>query len=324
MSIAIQSAGFLTTIQDLGRFGYEKFGVSSSGPMDRFALRAANLLVGNDKSAAGLEFGIADLDLTVGDDCLIAVTGAGYDLFVNGQRMPLWMSIFVRRGTQVHARKVSGGNWGYLAVSCGIAVQKLMGSRSTYLKGKFGGLDGAPLQDGDVLPICPQPDAFHGFSGRMLPQKYQPDYHESPTLAVVSGPQDECFTEKGMETFLNQTYRVSATSDRMGYRLEGQPVEHLSGADILSDGMCFGSVQVPASGQPIIMMSEHPTTGGYAKIATVVNADLPVLAQCTPGVSQVSFRTTTVEEAQQRYRSLIAGMENFLQQLEEDDLNYIE
>jgi antagonist of KipI len=324
MSIWIQSAGFLTSIQDAGRFGYEKFGVPCSGPMDRFALHAANLLVGNSQFAAGLEFGISDVSLVCGESCLIAVTGAGYSLMIDGRPMPLWMAILARCGTRLSLRKIDGGNWGYLAVSGGIATPAVMGSRATYLRGKIGGLHGTPLQDGDVLPLCPQPGSFLGMAGKSLPSGCRPAYSATPTLEVIPGPQDEYFTATGIDTFYNNTYQISPTSDRMGFRLEGPKIEHTQGADILSDGMAFGSVQVPASGQPIVMMSEHPTTGGYTKIATVVSADLPVLAQCMPGESQVRFQRTTVEQAQARYRLQIYDLEHNCQEKEEESLAYIE
>ena len=303
MSILVKEAGFLSTIQDAGRFGYEKFGVPSSGPMDRFALQAANLLVGNRQEEAGLEVGLTDFALVTGDDCLLAAAGAGYQLVINGREMPLWMSIFVRRGSLVRLQKVPGGAWGYLAVSGGINTRPVMGSRATYLKGSLGGANGLPLTDGMLLPTYPQPGAFHELAGRSLPPEARPAYSEAPTIDVIPGPQEDRFTAQGIETFYSSSYRVSRTSDRMGYRLEGPAVEHNAGADILSDGMCFGSVQVPASGQPIVMMSEHPTTGGYTKIATVVSVDLPVLAQCAPGVGQVRFAVTTVEAAQARLRA---------------------
>lgn len=323
MSILVHTAGFLTSIQDSGRFGYEKFGIPCSGPMDRLALHAANLLVGNPQNAAGLEFGINGPTLVTGDDCLIAVTGAGFSLAVNGRRIPLWTSVFVRRGDYIELTRSGSGNWGCLAVSGGIASPVLMGSRSTYLKGKIGGLSGSTLKNGDLLPLYPQYDSIYTLAGRSVPPEYRPAYHPLPTIHVVMGPQDDRFTAAGLEAFCSSLYHISPTSDRMGYRLEGPKVEHTCGADMLSDGMCFGSVQVPASGQPIVMMSEHPTTGGYTKIATVISADLPILAQCTPGVDDVRFAPVSVEEAQQRFRKLIGGLAIGIRQTEDNDSDYI-
>ena len=322
MSVLIQYAGFLTSIQDAGRFGYEKFGVPCSGPMDRFAFRAANLLAGNPPDAAGLEFGITGPCVVFGDDRLIAATGAGFSMTVNGRPMPFWMAIFVRRGTVVEFSRTGDGNWGYLAIAGGLATPVLMGSRSTYLKGKIGGLNGTPLQDGDVLPLFPQSAPVHELAGRMIPPEFRPDYRPNPTIEVIPGPQDERFTPAGLEQFYSSVYRVSATSDRMGYRLEGPAVEHTTGADMLSDGMSFGSIQVPASGQPIVMMSEHPTTGGYTKIATVVSADLPLLAQLTPGADRLRFKAVSVAAAQQRYREMIQRLDVCAAEIEEEALYY--
>lgn len=312
MTILVKSAGFLTSVQDAGRFGYEKFGIACTGPMDRFALYAANRLVGNDAFAAGLEFGVVGPVLVMGDDCVIAAAGAGFSLFINRRPRPLWMSVRARRGDVLTFTRSEPGSWGYLAVSGGIDSPVLMGSRATYLKGKIGGFDGAALKNGALLPLHPQPEAAYLNAGRHIPPHILPEYQPDPVIHVVPGPQDDRFTAAGLGTFFSSPYQISPTADRMGYRLEGAKIEHTRGADMLSDGMAFGSIQVPASGQPIVMMSEHPTTGGYTKIATVISADLPVLAQCRPGVDTVRFAAVTVEEAQQRYRQLMRNLERHL------------
>jgi len=324
MAILVQDPGFLCSVQDEGRFGYEKFGVPASGPMDHFALRAANLLVENPRGAACIEFGVEGPRFSFGEDCLVAVTGAGFNLFVQAQPMPLWMAIVVRRGWEVQLEKVPGGNWGYLAVSGGITTQEVMGSRATYLRAGFGGYHGRLLQAGDAIPTGRPPYSFIGLAGRQVLPAVRPAYSQAPVLEVVLGPQEECFPPEGVHTFLSQPYQVSITSDRMGYRLEGAAIPHRDGADILSDGMMFGSVQVPASGQPIVMMSEHPTTGGYTKIATLVSADLPLLAQCIPGKSEVHFKLTSVPAAQEKYRTLFHDLEEKLEEPVDVDLAYIE
>ena len=323
MTILVHSAGFITSVQDAGHFHYEKFGIPCTGPMDRFALYAANRLVGNDAGAAGLEFGVMGPVLVMGDDCVIAATGGGFTLLINRQPMPLWMSIRVRRGDTLSFSRTEPGNWGYLAISGGIDSPVLMGSHATYLKGKIGGYGGAALKNGVLLPLYVQPETAYLLAGRFIPPHIRPCYQSDPVIHVVPGPQEDRFTAAGLETFFSSPYRISPTSDRMGYRLEGPQVEHTRGADMLSDGMAFGSIQVPASGQPIVMMSEHPTTGGYTKIATVISADLPVLAQCIPGSDTIRFTAVTVEEAQQRYRSLMGNLERCLAveaYLETDDL----
>jgi antagonist of KipI len=323
MVIKVHTSGFLTTVQDIGRSGYEKFGVPTSGPMDRYALQAANLLVSNPLSAAGLEIGVDGPVLSFDEDCLVAVTGVGFEFSVEGRRMPLWTAVFIRRGSYARIKRTSNGNWAYLAVSGGIKTESVLGSRSTYIKGGFGGHRGAPLNPGDTLPTEAQVSSYFGIAGREIPEGKRPAYNASPEIEVILGPQEHCFTEKGIQTFLSSTYVVTVKSDRMGYRLEGPKIDHQNDADILSDGMLFGSVQVPASGQPIVMMSEHPTTGGYTKIATVVSADLPILAQCEPGISQVRFKETTVDAAQRRYRRMLAWLDEDTLETEEDALRFI-
>ena len=174
----------------------------------------------------------------------------------------------MRRGSLLQVRKSGSGSWAYMAVSAGLKVEPVLDSAATYLKGKFGGLEGRPLQANQTLFCGPQAYSYMGLAGREIPEQVRPAYSENPAIEVILGPQEDCFTQIGLQTFLGSQYLLSATCDRMGYRLEGPAIEHLEGADMLSDGMLFGSVQVPASGQPIVMMSEHPTTGGYTKIAT--------------------------------------------------------
>ncbi|MBM4422057.1 MAG: biotin-dependent carboxyltransferase family protein [Chloroflexi bacterium] len=306
--LTIIDPGPLTTIQDLGRFGFARFGVPVSGAMDMFALRAANLLVGNEANAAGLEVGIGDLMLEATDDCVLAAAGAGYDLFVNGRLMPLWMSILCRRGSVIEMRKSPGGCWGYVAVAGGIVCEPVLGSRATFVRGALGGLNGGPLRGGDTLPVGAPSQSPWQLAGREIPEMILPKYGEAITVDVIIGPQAERFADEGLRVFLSSEYAVSATSDRMGYRLQGATIAHRSGADIVSDGMVRGSAQVPASGEPMVMMADGPTTGGYPKIATVVSADFPALAQCAPGAGRVGFRATTVEAAQARYRAMMNGL----------------
>jgi len=308
MSLQAIDPGPFTTIQDLGRLGYGRFGVPTSGAMDSFALWAANLLVGNEEGAAGLEIGIGDATLVATDDCVIAVAGAGYDLCVHGHPMPSWMSILCRRGWTLELRKRPGGCWAYVAAAGGIQCPLVLGSRATYVRGSFGGLNGQALRGGDILPVGVPSHSLWRLAGREIPEANRPAYSESATVEVIMGPQADRFTEEGLHTFLSNEYGVSATSDRMGYRMHGAAIEHRSTADIVSDGMVRGSVQVPAGGEPMVIMADGPTTGGYPKIATVVSADLPLLAQCTPGVGRVRFCETTVGAAQARYRAMMKAL----------------
>jgi antagonist of KipI len=253
---------------------------------------------------------------------VIAVTGAGFSLLVQGEMAPLWTSRIVRRGWRIQLVREGYGSWSYLAISGGIAVEPVLGSRATYLRGGFGGMAGMALKAGDRIPTGRPPYGLGEIAGKEIPRIFRPDYVDSPCLDVILGPQDDRFTTGGLNTFLESEYLLSLTSDRMGYRLEGPAVQHSAGADILSDGMVFGSVQIPPNGQPIIMMSECPTTGGYTKIATLASVDLPLLAQATPGSSRVHFRCTTVEAAQARLRDLFAGLEKAKINEEEDWMGF--
>jgi len=299
----------LTTVQDLGRYGYERYGVPVSGAMDQFALRAANLLVGNPPHAAALEITLAGPTLRATDKCLIAVTGADLSLRVNDWEMPPWMAIFVRQGWTITFGDRKSGCRAYLAVAGGIDVMPIMGSRSTYLSGGFGGVEGRALRQGDVIPVGVVPFHLPERAGRSFPSNLVPDYSDAPEIHVVLGPQDDYFTDEGMATFLSGEYQVGPTSDRMGYRLQGPEIAHKGRADVISDGIPLGAVQVPADRQPIVMMADRQTTGGYPKIATVISADIPLLAQCLPGQSTVRFEAIGVEEAQSRYRRMMKALE---------------
>lgn len=300
--------GFMTSIQDCGRKGYERFGVPASGAMDWYALQAANHLVGNSPEAAGLEFTLEGPALLALDDCLVASAGRGFCLWVQGKQVGLWMAALVRRGEQIYFTSEGSGGWGYLAIYGGLAVEPVLKSRSTYLKGGLGGLEGRLLQAGDLLPVAKVREIDFSFAGRRLSPACRPDYQDHVWVQVIMGPQATHFTQQGIETFISSEYAVSVASDRMGYRLQGPPVEHAGSADLLSEAIVFGSVQVPADGQPMAMMADRPTTGGYPKIATVVRISLPLLAQCPPGIGKVCFQVISVAEAQTAYRKMVRDL----------------
>ena len=302
--------GFLTTVQDLGRAGYARLGVPGSGAMDRVALMAANALVGNPPGAAGLECALLGPALQADADCLAAAAGRGIELEVGGRRLPAWMAAWVRPGEMVALRATDEAAWGYLAVSGGIDVPPVMGSRSTYLRGGFGGLEGRALRAGDWLAVgqAGAPVDPYERAGLELAEELRPPYSDHPLIDVVLGPQAEAFSQAGLEAFLEGEYALTPACDRMGYRLEGPPIARRGGADLLSEGIALGSVQVPGDGQPIVLMADRQTAGGYPKIAVVTGASLPLLAQCSPGRGRVRFRAVTVEEAQQKWRSLWASL----------------
>jgi antagonist of KipI len=289
--------------------------------MDAFAFRAANRLVDNRANDAAIEIGAGDIVFQALQDCVIAVTGTGYALSIYIWDFPLWSSFFVRAGWEIRLSKTDTGMWAYLAVMGGIQTPPILDSRSTNLRGHFGGLDGRTLQAGDVLRTTPL-HLVHEFTPRTFSEDARPSYNDFPTINVILGPQTKNFSDESIATFMSQEYMVSRTSDRMGYRLEGPQLTHLNKTELISEGMTFGSIQVPASGQPIVMMADCPTTGGYSKIGTVISADLPLLAQCLPNRSKIRFQKTTVAKAQKRYRELMNGIEKSIIPLEENDAWY--
>jgi antagonist of KipI len=296
--------GPLTTVQDLGRAGMERFGVPAAGAMDWFALRAANRLVGNPPGAAVLEFAFQGPRLAADRDCLVCVTGGGFHLRIGGRDLPGWTAVLLRAGEEILIPGDSSGSWGYFSVSGGLAVQAVLGSASTYLRGGFGGLEGRALRAGDCMYSREEGSNRSELAGSRLTQAMIPKFAQEIEARVISGPQKDWFADAGMEVFTSSLYHLSASSDRMGYRLTGEPIPRRKG-DLLSEGMVFGSIQVPPDGQPIVMMADRPATGGYPKIATVIRADLPKLAQLRPGEGRVRFRVATVAEAQAAYRKMV-------------------
>ena len=287
--------GLLTTVQDTGRYGYQRYGVPVSGAMDMFALRVANLLVGNDGSAAGLEMTVLGPRIKFLTRVSIAVTGGDLDPYLDDEPLALWRSKIVSKDSVLRFQGARDGVRSYLAVSGGVDVPIVMGSRATYLKGAFGGLEGRALRAADVLRAMPA-ETDVGLVERSLPRGVvAPSYGHQHEIRVVLGPQEKAFTADGIATFLGSEYSVSINSDRMGYRLDGPSVEHISGADLVSDGTSLGAVQVPGDGSPIILLADRGTTGGYTKIATVISTDVDRLAQAMPG-DKVRFKSVTVEE----------------------------
>ncbi|MCI2049138.1 MAG: biotin-dependent carboxyltransferase family protein [Lachnospiraceae bacterium] len=304
MNIEVIRSGPLTTVQDRGRFGYLRSGLGPSGPMDRDAFEEAARAVGNENGEAGLEMTLFGATLKFGGPCTFVVTGADMGAKLDGTPVQRGVPVTAFAGQTLACGFAADGCRGYFAVRGGIDVPVVMNSRSTNLKCRLGGLDGRSLKDGDVLRVPDQAASGEQVSaGSTVASETgkQPVYGHSVTVRVIRGPQDDYFTAAGMATFLSSSYKVSVQSDRMGIRLEGPMIESRGGTDIVSDGIAFGSVQVPAGGQPIILMADRQTTGGYAKIATVVTADLPLLAQRKPG-DEVHFTEVTVEEIQKEIR----------------------
>jgi len=288
----------LATFQDAGRRGWQSYGVSVSGPMDWFAYRAANSLLKNNSDAVVVEIGLGEIMLQALRNTTLAVTGAGFEVQNYLWTFPLWTSFYVRAGWYVQIKKISGGNWAYLAIAGGFESEAILGSKSTYLRGGLG----KAIQAGDVLKAGRPAAELGKLAARDFPVAKYLNYSQSPVIEIIPGPQVDRFSNEGIQTFYQSDYTLSSSFDRMGYRLDGKPITHSGSADLISEGMTMGSIQVPASGQPIVMMADSPTTGGYPKIANVIHADLPLLAQCEAGTSKIRFKETSVEKAQEKYK----------------------
>jgi len=297
----------LLTVQDSGRKGYRKLGVPVSGFMDEYSARIANYLVGNPGNAPLLEFLLAGPAIEFNASSVFAVAG-DVEVRLNGVPIEPWASYWAKRGDILEVGTLKTGLYGYIAFAGGIKCERLLGSCSTYGKANLG----RPLKAGDRLSLGHA--ILTDREGRYLPPELRPDYSgDEREIRVIPGPDLEHFSEKGIETFLSEAYTVTPESDRMGYRLEGEPIEHSSkGAGIVTSPLVPGSVQVPPNGKPIVMMRDAQTTGGYAKIATVIGADLHLLAQRRPG-TKVRFRAVDVEGA----REILLGHEKTLKAIEE-------
>ena len=295
MSMEILRPGLISTIQDLGRFGYQASGFAPTGACDSLSMRRANALVGNDPGEAVLEMMLLGITAKFRTACVIALTGADMTPKINGFAVENGAAIRVSAGDTLELSGTRGGMCCYLAVSGGFDVPLAMGSRSTGMRFAVGGYNGRRLAAGDVLKLrAPVPD-LPNFQCRRLTA--MPVFSKHVLLRAVAGPQDYMFSESEIKSFFSRPYSVTNATDRMGIRLEGEPIIPKTTRDIISDGTAFGAIQVPSGGQPIILMADRQTTGGYAKIATVITADLPRAAQMTPG-SSVRFMRVTIDQAQ--------------------------
>lgn len=298
MILEVQTPGLLTTVQDLGRWGYQGKGMPVAGAMDPQALQIGNILVGNDPQEAALEITAMGPKLIVAEgEGLIALVGAELGFNINGVGAPMWQSIKVKAGDEISVASPKGrGCRAYLCLSGGIDVPVVMGSKSTYLRAKVGGLEGRPLKAQDKLSTGPLKPLTWQTADFQCPEHLRPDRSEDSPLRVVLGPQDDAFTEKGIRSFLESEYTITNEADRMGYRLEGPVIEHKSGADIISDAIPLGAIQVPGHGKPICMLADRQTTGGYTKIAVLCTPDIANLAQRMPG-ERVRFKSITLKES---------------------------
>lgn len=300
MDITILDGGLLTTIQDKGRTGFQQYGMPVSGVMDDYSMRVGNLLVGNEPYEAVLETTILGPTVQFNVTTMIALTGANMKPQINTKSVPMWRSILVNIGDVLTFAGLISGCRSYIALAGGIGIEAVMGSKSTYVRGAIGGLHGGKLQTGDEFDLGFQNKDLGQLPLKRIPQKYLPIYANACEVSVVLGPQDDCFTQVAIRTFLESEYDVTNEADRMGYRLAGPKIEHTQSADIISDGIALGSIQVPGHGMPIIMMADRQTTGGYTKIGTVISSDLAILAQLKPG-DKVRFKQVSIATSHELY-----------------------
>ncbi len=298
--------GLFTTVQDIGRHGYLKYGVPISGAMDQFSLTMANLLVANNENAACLETTLIGPELQALAEVQIAITGGNCTSKINNHTVSLWQTLTMREGDVLSFGRMESGCRAYIAVRGGIDVPLVLGSRSTYARGGFGGNCGRQLKAGDVINGF---DAKPLLDEHRLPKELVPRFSGYFKANVILGPQARMFTEKGIETLLSSPYRVTLEADRMGYRLEGSTIEHRGKADIVSDALLPGAIQVPKNGKPILIMKDAQTTGGYPKIAVVVAFDLSILGQAKPD-DKIEFSKTTISQAHEKSLQLRRSLDD--------------
>lgn len=291
--LKIEKAGLSSTIQDLGRYGYQSKGVSVSGAMDQLAMKLANILVGNPQNTACIEMTMKGDRITFSKDTTIAICGADFDFEINGKSINTNESIPILSGDELTSGYGKGGMRAYLSIKGGLKIDEVLGSKSTSVREKLGGHLGRALKNGDCLSYVSS-NAY--LKQRRVPDEITNLIYKQRAVRFIYSAEMERFTEEGVKIFETETYSVTNHSNRMGYRLEGPTIETKSGSDMISGAVNFGSIQVPGSGQPIVMMADRQTVGGYVKIGQVIQTDLPYLSQKMPGM-KVTFENVTVEEA---------------------------
>ena len=307
-ALRVLSPGLMTTLQDLGRPGFQRLGIPVSGALDPISLRAANMIVGNPVATAALEIAYQGPMLAVeADSVRVALVGGGAALDIldesgAAERVPPLQSVRLQRGQRLRIGALAGGAVAYLAVEGGFAVEPMLGSRSTYVRAGIGGFGGRAIVAGDALPLSSDDAAER--EERMLPSL---DLSAPARFRVVLGPQDDYFTDAAIRTLLEATYTVTQATDRMGMRLDGPLLEHAKGFNIVSDGIAPGAIQVPGNGLPIVLLADRQTTGGYPKVAAVISADLAALGRLMPG-AKVAFEAVSIDSAEAARRQMAADI----------------
>lgn len=294
--------GLLTTIQDLGRQSYQSFGISASGAMDCLSLKLANIIVGNPLNYAALEITLVGPELSFKGEGIIAITGADLSPTLNGKHLQMWRAVHIQDGDLLKFGVPKSGCRSYLAVLGGLNVPEILGSKSTFIRGAYGGMEGRALQKNDEIPIGPiDSNWIKEVKNRGIPDFYILNIFNNESIRFVWGPHDKEFREESKTQFVSSSYQVTNQSDRMGYRLEGETLLHKKSADILSEFVAPGTIQVPANGKPIILMADCQMSGGYMKIGMVIGADLPLVAQKKPG-NFIKFQPVSIQEAQEEWK----------------------
>jgi antagonist of KipI len=303
-TIQVEAAGLLTTVQDLGRTGYGSLGVSASGAADPIAVRLGNRLVGNPENAAALEMTLLGGTFTFSERMVIALTGSDFGATLDGHAVPLWTSFAVAAGQKLQVGSTRTGARSYLCVQGGIVVKMFLGSASTHLMSGLGGLGGRPLRKGDVLTVGP---ALATFSHKRVAGDVLEQIALRKTLRVTDGPQCDWFSVSAQNLFLTTGYRVTEEANRMGLRLQGEPLPDNSYGPMITEGVPLGAIQIPSGGQPIILFVEQQTTGGYPKIANIISADLAGVGQLRPR-DEVRFERVAMNDA----RNALVKLEKLL------------
>jgi antagonist of KipI len=319
MNILVRSAGFLTSVQDLGRTGFRQFGVSLGGALDGHALRVANALVGNDEAAAGLEATLGTLRLRFEDDRLVAWCGGSFSVRLGNEKLPPGHAGFVGKDDELTMSAPNSGGRAWFAISGGIDVPLVLASRSTDLRGNFGGYNGRALRDGDALQLgesLPLPEGEGKGEGQArkglnfgtrrvsewsAPTNWSTVLDENVVLRFIRGTDWDRFTPESQRSLIGSAFTVTPDSDRMGARLDGPELARIQPGDLLSEAVAPGTLQVPPNGQPILLLGDCQTIGGYPKIAHVITVDLPIAAQLWPGET-VRFEEVSLGEAQRLLR----------------------
>ncbi|WP_419726721.1 biotin-dependent carboxyltransferase family protein [Terrisporobacter petrolearius] len=312
MGIEILQSGLYTSVQDFGRIGYQDAGFSVCGAMDKKSLAIGNILVDNQEDEAGLEITLIGPKMKFTEENFIAITGGDLNPKINGENISMYKALFVKKDDILSFENAQTGARAYIAFCGGLKIDKVMGSKSTNVKCSLGGYKGRTLKEGDFIKFSSSKVYLENYLSRKLDFKLEKE--KEVVVRVILGPQDDAFTQKGIYTFLNEKYEVTKEFDRMGCRLDGPIIEHETWADIISDGIVLGSIQVPSHGKPIIMLSDRQTTGGYAKIATVISVDIGKLAQRKTG-DKIKFEKISLEKAQQLYRDEIKKIKELKKQI---------